>query len=439
VCLVITGSIIYRYSADQVFGKDVDPIGQTIYAHIGYVSDAFMGYGGYNGHPWMADMPDGIPVKVVGVSNEKILQDPKTNTNTSDQFGHVVIDYKSGYYSIVSSDLMRQIVSSWSKYNELKTIDSIYYPLFNGVEVEASKKDLDDRRNIGLSDMKDGVLPLDDEYQVAISKSIMDSVCKKLGVSDYKDITLSSLLGSNFSYGADRSMLFANNISNVTISGVFEQSDSIEDNEKTDIVFSKKIRDELYSIPVANNLSVYLKDPTKVAEFEKELNDKNIFPHVTGYKVLSNYDNITKVLIAESTRLSTIFNIISVILIVVLAVIYYFAIRLNSNSRRFDINILKSKGLTRWRIFGIMIAELVLLLIVAWVLSILPNIWVLKWLLSKKYVYKGIIFIPKFWHGLLAFLSLLIVGAGCVLFFDRNSYKSHDSEHVSDTKNLETQ
>lgn len=424
--------IIDRNSADKIFGKDVDPIGKTVYAHIGYVSNSFMNLSGYVDYSWMADMPDGIPVKIVGVSNEKYIRDTRVNYNSLAGHNKYDIEYDFGYYSIVSSDLMKQVVQSFDL-NPIEYVTS--YPLFDGVQVESQNVRLTNNNDIQLSDMINGALPQDDKYQVAISSQVMDSVSEKLGIIDYNKITLSSLHGVYSWILPLDSMNLSSDISAISISGVFEQNESIKNKSK--FVFSQKIKDELYTTAVPNSLSVYLKDPTKASDFAKNL--KSIMPSNIRYDVYSNYEFFKHTLIEEITSISLIFYIVSILLILVLLTILCFTLKLSSNSRQFDINILKQKGITRWRIFGIMLAELVAILILGWVLSLLPSMWIVQWLVSKSYIYKGIIFMPKFWHGLLAFVSLLAVGTLSILFFDRNSYKSYDNEHPSDPKAVESQ
>lgn len=373
--------VLDKPTSEVLFGHDINPIGKMIYAHldvqtvinlINFPTDS---------------IPSGIPVTVVGVSNSPYLLPYKGE--------------KSAFFSIVHSDLLKAVQTSWLKflYDSLDSdSSSIYLNISTSLESTSSIYSTVDKA-ITSSDIIDGILPISIN-QIAISSKYRDMLDERYGSDSWQNINFSPVLFNNYVDGLSTGDKFF-----VKIVGVYESNDE-------SIYLPPPVIDALKTQIQPTQLQVYLKDPTKWQSFKNKVNSDDM-----RFEVVSNLNSFLENTINTAKSISSMVYTYSLMLVVIVVISLAVLTKLSVLSRRYEIGVLKSLGYSAFRIIRVYLLEILILSLFAFGLSFLLNILCNHIFLQIYDDSKYFILYPSFLYTTMALLIVFAISAILNLLF----------------------
>ena len=331
-------------TAEDLFGSDVNPIGQAIYARPSSASTSVL----FN------DIV-GLPLQIVGINSSQ--------------------NFEGFYLNFIHFDMVRQIMQA---NNSLEIIQDATFS-FNPVGVNwptgtptapivvpAAVKNINiTSENITSENLLSGTLPTSND-EVVVHRSVADSIEEHLG--DYHNRAFFVIFSNWRTDVAPIRFL-------VKIVGVFDNEDI-----SFSISMPKSLFEEQVVKVVPSFLGIYIAHPERHEQFIDSLKvGENYFDASSNYShFINQINNMTVTLRAMIQLLSFALAMIVLVVIIVL-------VKLGVTERVYEMAVYRSLGFKRNRIYCLFIYEILIQFIVATIIAfsvsllltsvVLPALW----------------------------------------------------------------
>lgn len=396
-------------TAEKIFGT-TDPIGQTIYAHLA------MSYGDYR-TAISSNIPDGVPVTVVGVTSGEYLLSGREN--------------QGGMFGLVHFDLPKALQESWyQSYLDSISNDkfSISYRYVDSGNVFVDGKPVPNIAmhsvsgtiNISSNDILEGNMPMSNELAVLVSPKEKEFLEQNVNKNIY-DIKL-PIVSYPYADGSNGAISTV-----VSINGVFE-SDEIADDYGY-IYIPDAVKEILSRSVSPYSLQVYLKDPLQWENFSDSINKGE-----QKFSVVSNMNAFAMHSYNQSKSIATLAGSFAIIIIVILVIALSILLKMGLIQRKYEIGVLKSLGFSAFKIIGIYLLELLAIAILAFAFSFLFNFITTSIMLNYTSYAKFFYTYPSFWFSILGLMSVFALGAVLTVVFVSSTARAKVSKLFNSAK-----